>query len=83
VEYNVLNKENRQDISKRATTKKDGVYTLRGIYYRVRDGQVTHYACAGDVIKPCGHFDVCIGQYDYMAHGHSQLAKQCLLSLCD
>lgn len=81
MEYQVLNKENRYAIIKRASKKKDGVYTLRGIYYRVRDGLVTHYACGGDIIQPCGYFDVCVGTYDYSQYNHYEIAKGLLLNL--
>jgi hypothetical protein len=81
MEYQTLNKENREAIAKRAATKENGVYTLRGVYYRVRDGKVTHYACKGEVVESCGHFDVCVGIYDYSAYNHYELAKKCLVAI--
>lgn len=61
--YNKLTIANQRDCEMKAKTKKDGVYTLRGIAYRVRNNQVTHFACEGEVLVPYGNFNVIVGKY--------------------
>lgn len=53
-----------QAVDERAKTKKDGVYTFRGIVYRVRGGNVTHYAVEGIVLERCFGFNVAVGACD-------------------
>lgn len=45
----------------KAKEKKDGVYNFRGISYRVRNGNVTHYAANSQVIERCYDFHVIVG----------------------
>lgn len=61
--YNDLTIENRQAIEAKAKTRNDGVYTFRGIAYRVRKNRVTHFAYNGEVLEPCGNFSVVVGEY--------------------
>lgn len=53
--------ENINLIHDKAKAKKDGVYTFRGLVYRVKSGRFTHYVYGQDVIERFGNFDVTIG----------------------
>lgn len=64
VDYNRLTIENQNLIVEKAKTKADGIYTFRGIVYRVKDNRATHFACNGEVIEPFGYFNTVIGLYD-------------------
>lgn len=61
----------------KAKSKKDGCYTWRGFSYRVRDGRVTHFAVNGEVLEPCGNFNVIVGKYSpaYTADGLKKLKQ--------
>lgn len=63
VVYNTLNIDNQNLINQKAKTKADGIYTFRGIMFRVRAGRVTHYASEGSIIIPAGHFNTVAGSY--------------------
>ena len=63
ITYNELTSENKKACEDRAKTRQDGVYTFRGIAYRVRNGRITHFACNGEVLIPYGNFNVCAGNY--------------------
>lgn len=67
VVYNTLTVENQSLIVEKAKTKADGVYSFRGIVYRVRDNRVTHFACGGEILQPYGHFNAVVGSYDKFA----------------
>lgn len=54
--------ENKSIINKKAKEKNDGVYTFRGVSYRIRDGNVTHVAVDGQLLEVCGYFDVVVGK---------------------
>lgn len=53
--------ENEKIILEKAKSKKDGVYTFRGVSYRVRDGRVTHFATNKDVLERVYGFNVMVG----------------------
>lgn len=63
--YGILNIDNEQTIRNKAKLKPDGVYTLRGIIYRVKGGFPTHYAMLGVISENCGNFLVDVGKYEY------------------
>jgi predicted membrane GTPase involved in stress response len=63
MQYNVLNQENVAAISAKAKTKNDGIFTMRGITYRVKNHHVTHYAVSGDILFVAGHFNYQVGSY--------------------
>lgn len=50
-------------IADKAKTKKDGVFSLQGHAYRVRNGRVTHVVDGYRVIIPYGHFVVEAGEF--------------------
>ena len=56
--------ENTNKAIDKAKSKKDGVYTLNGMYYRVKDNCVTHIAGYGEVLQRAGHFNVLVGKYN-------------------
>ena len=60
-----LNLTNERAIAQRANDKADGVYSFRGVDYRVRDGLVTHYASAGQLLERAGCFNALLGTYKH------------------
>lgn len=46
-----LTQDNQRTIQEKAKSKKDGIYTFRGVAYRVINGNVTHYANYGEIIQ--------------------------------
>ena len=65
-------------IAARAALRKDGVYTFRGVTYRVRQGRVTHYALDQKVSERCYGFLVDVGSYNGWG---PDAAKKALLSI--
>lgn len=53
--------ENINLIHDKAKTKRDGVYSFRGILYRVKNGRFTHYGYRNEIVERAGNFDVPIG----------------------
>jgi len=49
----------------RANFRNDGMYTLAGVHYRVREGKVTHYSDFGTVIEISNGFDCVVGNYEW------------------
>lgn len=53
-------------IQEKAKTKNDGIYSLGGCLYRVKDGRATHYADPGihtvKILMNCGNFDVALAE---------------------
>ena len=50
--------ENQNLIIDKAKDKRDGVYTFRGVSYRVRGGKVTHFCDGKHILQPFGNFNV-------------------------
>lgn len=75
MDYSRLTIVNQNAIINKAKTKNNGVYTLRGIEYRVIDGRVTHYACLGKILEAAGHFNVECGNYDGYADSARKILK--------
>lgn len=71
--------ENINLINVKASSKKNGVYTFRGLIYKVKGNKVTHLAYNGMLIECCGHFNVEIGNYS----GYESDAKKALKELND
>jgi len=67
--------ENQNKIIDLAKTKNDGVYSFRGVEYKVRDHKVTHYAAGGQVLEAYGHFNVVVGNYDGYPSSARKLLK--------
>jgi hypothetical protein len=68
----------RQKLIEKSKSKKDGVFTYSGSYYRVKDGMLTHYSLQNQILQVFGALDVVIGRYDW---GHE--AKALLKSVKD
>ena len=64
IKYGTLNSENIKAIKVRNISKKDGVYTFRGIHYRLKDGRVTHYCVGGEILENFGYFNTQVGKYE-------------------
>jgi hypothetical protein len=58
-----LNTHNEALIIEKAKSKKDGVYTFRGVGYRVRNNKITHFSANGSILERCYGFNVVIGKY--------------------
>jgi len=54
-----------QDIEEKSKTKKNSCYRYHGIAYRVSNGEVTHFADSGQVLKVSHGFNVVVSTYDY------------------
>ena len=61
----------------KAKTKKDGVYSFRGMGYRVEDGALTHFSYGGKILLRGGNLNFVIGRYS----GYSDNAKKTLKGL--
>lgn len=55
--------ENQNHLIERAKKKADGVFSSRGILFRVVNGGITHYAAAGKILVAYGRFNSQIGTY--------------------
>ena len=69
-----LTQENHKLITEKAVTKRDGVFTFRGVAYRVRDKRVTHFAYNGKILQYCHGFNVEVGKYEYKWSTSAKLA---------
>lgn len=69
--------ENLNAIHGKAKDKNDGVYSFRGIVYRVSGGEFTHFAHNGRVLGRAGNFNVGIGFYS----GYPDDAKKLLKAI--
>jgi len=78
IQYNELNQDNKNLIIDRARDKADGIYSFRGIMFRVRNGKVTHWAVDGKILQAMGHFNTQVGSYE---PGRSSQAKVMLKSI--
>jgi hypothetical protein len=60
-----IKSEIQESIVVKALSKKDGVYTLQGVQYRVRDNMATHYAAYGQLLKASKKGNTVVGTYDW------------------
>lgn len=62
IQYGV-NFDNQKLVHEKAKTKNDGVYSFRGIVYKVYDKKVVYLVdCDGTILKPFGSFNVVSGK---------------------
>jgi len=61
IEYG-LTLVNQLAINERAKLKSDGVYTFRGVMYRVLNNRAIAYACKGQVLQNWGGFNALLGE---------------------
>jgi hypothetical protein len=66
--------ENLDIISAKAKTKRDGIYSFRGVEYRVRSHRMTHFAHRGEIHEVFGNFTVVVGRYE--SYGAKDALKQ-------
>jgi hypothetical protein len=66
--------ENLNIIVEKAKAKKDGIYSFRGVDYRVRAKRMTHFTHKGEVLEMFGNFTVSVGTYQ--AYGAKTALKQ-------
>ena len=61
-----LSSKNQYLVVVKAKSKKDGIYSMNGVTYRVRDGKVTHFACcsSGNILVGYGHINVVVGHVE-------------------
>jgi hypothetical protein len=74
-----LNIENQKLINAKAKTKGDGIYSFRGVVYRVQDHHATHFADQGQILQQYGAFNVVVGSYD----GYGDAARKLLKNIKD
>ncbi len=77
--YGKLTIDNLNTLIDRAKSKADGVYTFRGIEYRVKSNGITHFGCGGEILMAAGNFNVIVGKYD----GYADSAKKILKAIKD
>lgn len=76
IQWGVLNIVNQNAIVDRAVALKDGIFSFRGIIFRVRNGKATHFAARGDIVAGFGHFNTVVGHY-----ANDQEAKRLLKNI--
>ena len=60
-----MKKEKYDQMIARARLRNDGVYTLAGVHYRVKDGIVTHYSDFGTVMEISHGFNCVVANYEW------------------
>ena len=60
-------------IYEKAKTKKNGVYSFRGVMYLVINNRFTHFAYNQELTKRCGCFNANVGWYLSNDQGKRQL----------
>ena len=63
---NRLTIDNKKLIDVKAKSKVNGIYTLRGILYRVRNQKVLVYAVGGEFLQNCGTVTYLLGTYNWL-----------------
>jgi hypothetical protein len=69
--------ENQNLIIEKAKTRKDGVYSFRGVSFLVKNHKVMYLAENGVIVQPYGHFNVRVGTYE-TRYPDSQTSKEAL-----
>ncbi len=69
--------ENQNIISEKSKSKKDGIYSFRGIKYLVKSGKATHFLDRGQILESCGAFNVVVGHCTDNNDG-LELLKSCI-----
>jgi len=73
IQYGVLDNDNVNLIIDKSVNKPDGIYSFRGILFRVKGGKVTHYAADGKILQAMGRVNTQIGSYDSSTQAKSIL----------
>ena len=76
--------ENQNFVIDKAKEKADGIYSCRGVMYRVRNKKVTHFACcdSGSIVQGFGHFNVSVGHVE-TGMGWADRARKVLKTVKD
>jgi hypothetical protein len=80
VDWGRLTTANQNLIIDKAKVKPDGIYSVRGILFRVCNGKVTHFASEGKILMAVGHFNTSVGQYE-VGMGSQDRAKKILKAI--
>jgi len=78
IQYGVLDKDNVDLIIDKAQGKADGIYSFRGIMFKVKNGGVTHWAVDGKILQGMGRFNTQVGSYE---PGRNSQARAMLKSI--
>jgi hypothetical protein len=78
IQYGVLDNDNVNLIIDKAQAKPDGIYSLRGIMFKVKNGGVTHWAVDGKILQGMGRFNTQVGSYE---PGRNSQARAMLKSI--
>jgi hypothetical protein len=71
-----LTMENERIILEKAKSKKDGVYTFRGVGYRVCENHVTHFSDNGIILERAYGFNCIVGSFEgYNSNGLKTLKE--------
>lgn len=73
IQYGVLDNDNVNLIIDKSESKPDGIYSFRGILFKVKGGKVTHYATDGKILQAMGRFNTQLGSYDSSSQAKSIL----------
>jgi hypothetical protein len=78
IQYGVLDNDNVNLIIDKAQAKPDGIYSFRGIMFKVKNGGVTHWAVDGKILQGMGRFNTQVGSYE---PGRNSQARAMLKSI--
>ncbi|AUR86353.1 hypothetical protein NVP1084O_146 [Vibrio phage 1.084.O._10N.261.49.F5] len=67
--------ENVNKVIEKAKTKNDGVFTYRGLIYKVKGNRVRHLAAYGSLYELSYGFLCAIGKYDHFKDDPKKLLK--------
>lgn len=56
--------ENQNIISEKSKSKKNGIYSFRGIKYLVKSGKAVAFRDRGKIYEPFGNFNILVGYYN-------------------
>jgi hypothetical protein len=73
IQIGVLDNDNVNLIIDKSESKPDGIYSFRGILFKVKGGKVTHYATNGKILQAMGRVNTRIGSYDSSSRAKSIL----------
>jgi hypothetical protein len=75
IRYGELTRDNTNAIIDKAKAKADGVYSFRGILYRVKNGKVPFYACKSVIYGASGSLVYAMAGYDSEKMARVQLKQ--------
>lgn len=61
---NILKEDKIRDkLAEKAKTKADGIYSVDGVIYRVKNKTLTHYTKRGEILVVYGYVDTPVGSF--------------------